>query len=195
MNPRQKFLKAVYPIFLFWSKITGKSTVLSNDEKTHPMQSLYDLTIELNNGQQLKLDAARGKKLLLVNTASNCGYTPQYDDLQKLYEQYQDKLMIIGFPANDFGQQEKGSDKDIAEFCRVNFGVTFPLAKKSTVVKGKNQHPVFQWLTQKEKNGWNTEEPTWNFSKYLINEEGTLTHYFEPAVSPTSGQVTREIEK
>lgn len=195
MNPRQKFLKAVYPIFLFWSKITGKSTVLSNDEKTHPMQSLYDLTIELNNGQQLKLDAARGKKLLLVNTASDCGYTPQYDDLQKLHEQYQDKLMIIGFPANDFGQQEKGSDKDIAEFCRVNFGVTFPLAKKSTVVKGKNQHPVFQWLTQKEKNGWNTEEPTWNFSKYLINEEGTLTHYFEPAVSPTSGQVTREIEK
>src|SRR5215213_7074498 len=100
MNFRQKFLKAVYPIFLAWGKITGnKTNVLTNDQTAHPMQSFYDLTVELSNGQQLKLDAARGKKVLLVNTASDCGYTAQYDDLQHLYEQYKDKLLIIGFPA------------------------------------------------------------------------------------------------
>lgn len=196
MNFRQKLLKTVYPALLLFGRITGRNNnVLSNDQTVHPMQSFYDLTIELNNGQQLKLDSLRGKKVMLVNTASDCGYTPQYDDLQQLYDRYKDKLQIIGFPANDFGEQEKGSDNEIAQFCRVNFGVTFPLAKKSTVVKGKDQNQIFQWLTDKQKNGWNTEPPTWNFSKYLVNEEGVLTDYFEPAVSPTSKQVIKAIEK
>lgn len=196
MNFRQRFLKAVYPALIFVGKITGiKSKVLSNTQTVHPMQSFYDLTVELNNGQQLKMDSTRGKKVLLVNTASDCGYTPQYDDLQKLSEQYKDKLLIIGFPANDFGEQEQGNDKEIAQFCRVNFGVTFPLAKKTTVIKADGQHEVFKWLTDKNKNGWNTEPPTWNFSKYLVNEEGVLTDYFEPAVSPTSKQVIKAIEK
>lgn len=196
MNLRQKLLKAVYPAFLFWGKMTGRKTnVLSNHQTAHPMQSFYDLTIELNNGQQMKLESTRGKKVMLVNTASDCGYTPQYDDLQQLYDQYKDKLLIIGFPANDFGEQEQGNDNDIAQFCRVNFGVTFPLAKKSTVIKGKDQNEVFKWLTDKNKNGWNTEPPTWNFSKYLVNEEGVLTDYFDPAVSPTSKQVIKAIEK
>jgi len=156
--------------------------------------SFYDLSLQLNNGQQLKLESLKGKKVMLVNTASACGYTAQYDDLQRLYDEYRDKLVIIGFPANDFGEQEKGSDEAIAEFCRVNFGVTFPLAKKSTVVAGDNQNEVFQWLTQKDKNGWNTQQPTWNFSKYLVNEKGELTHYFDPAVSPSSPEVIKAVE-
>lgn len=159
------------------------------------MQSFYDLSVQLNNGKELKLEDARGKKVMLVNTASECGYTAQYDDLEKLYQQYKDKLLIIGFPANDFGAQEPGSDKDIAEFCRVNYGVTFPLAKKSTVVNGNEQNDIFKWLTDKTRNGWNTEPPTWNFSKYLVNEEGVLTDYFDPAVSPTSKHIIKAIEK
>lgn len=196
MNLRQKFLKAVYPVLIGWSKITGrKSTVLANEQQQPAgRQSFYSLKADLNNGQQLDFNSLRGKKVLLVNTASNCGYTAQYDDLQHLYERYKSKLVIIGFPANDFKEQEQGNDEQIAEFCRVNFGVTFPLAKKSRVVKSNEQNKIFQWLTDKNLNGWNTQPPTWNFSKYLVNEEGVLTHYFDPAVSPASEQVVQAIE-
>ena len=159
------------------------------------MQSFYNLIVQLNNGKELKLDSARGKKVMLVNTASNCGYTAQYDELQQLHDQFREKLLIVGFPANDFGEQEKGSNEEIAEFCRVNFGVTFPLAKKSTVIKSDEQNDVFNWLTNKERNGWNTQPPTWNFSKYLIDENGTLTHYFDPAVSTTSEEVVNAIRR
>jgi glutathione peroxidase len=194
MNLRQKFLKAVYPFLIAWSKISGRrSTVLDNTTHTPPQRPFHNLIVELNNGNQLKLDQARGKKVLLVNTASNCGYTGQYDELQKLHDQFRDKLLIIGFPANDFKEQEKGGDQEIAEFCRVNFGVTFPLAKKSTVLKGSDQNEIFKWLTNKNDNGWNTQPPTWNFSKYLVDEQGTLTHYFDPAVSPLSDDVVNAI--
>ena len=122
---------------------------------------------------------------MIVNTASECGYTAQYAELQQLYTKYADQLTIIGFPSNDFKEQEKGTDDEIAAFCKVNFGVTFPLAKKSSVLKGLGQNEVFQWLTMKEMNGWNEQQPTWNFSKYLIDEKGRLTHYFDPSVVPT----------
>ena len=128
---------------------------------------------------------------MIVNTASNCGYTNQYAELQKLYEHSREDLTIIAFPANDFKEQEKGSNEEIAQFCKINYGVSFPLAKKSSVVKGANQNKVFEWLTHKELNGWNDKQPSWNFSKYLIDEEGNLTHYFDPAVSPLSEQVVR----
>ncbi|HYE56799.1 MAG TPA: glutathione peroxidase [Chitinophagaceae bacterium] len=195
MNSRQKLLKFFYPALMAWNKITGsKSNIMTKAPDAMAQTSFYDLSLQLNNGQQLKLESLKGKKVMLVNTASACGYTAQYDDLQRLYDEYRDKLVIIGFPANDFGEQEKGSDEAIAEFCRVNFGVTFPLAKKSTVVAGDNQNEVFQWLTQKDKNGWNTQQPTWNFSKYLVNEKGELTHYFDPAVSPSSPEVIKAVE-
>ena len=195
MNMRQKILKAFYPVLLAWGKLTGnKSTTLSNTKDAHPMQSFYNLVIQLNNGKELKMDSARGKKVMIVNTASNCGYTAQYDELQQLHDQFREQLVIIGFPANDFGEQEKGNNEEIAEFCRVNFGVTFPLAKKSTVIKNDEQNDVFNWLTHKERNGWNTQPPTWNFSKYLVDENGTLTHYFDPAVSPTSEEVVKAIK-
>ena len=143
----------------------------------------------MNTGKELKFDSLKGKKILLVNTASDCGYTGQYDDLQKLYQDYSDRLMVIGFPANDFKQQEKGNDEEIAQFCKLNFGVTFPLAKKSPVIKGEDQQEVFRWLTDKTKNGWNNKQPSWNFSKYLVDEKGILTSYFDPAVSPLSEEV------
>ena len=131
---------------------------------------------------------------MLVNTASNCGYTNQYEDLQKLYQQFNDQLEIIAFPANDFKEQEKGSDNDIAQFCQVNFGVTFPLAKKSVVIKSGDQNNIFKWLTDKSKNGWNEQPPVWNFSKYLVNEQGSLTHYFDPSVSPLSEDVLKAVK-
>ena len=130
---------------------------------------------------------------MLVNTASDCGYTNQYDDLQKLHETLHDKLMVIGFPANDFKEQEKGNDEEIAQFCKINFGVTFPLAKKNSVKKGKDQQEVFRWLTDKSRNGWNNKQPSWNFSKYLVDEHGILTNYFDPAISPRSEQMIKEV--
>ena len=123
-------------------------------------------------------------KILIVNTASDCGYTPQYTDLEKLYKEYKDKLIILGFPANDFGEQEKGSNEEIASFCQINYGVTFPLMQKSTVIKSAAQNEVFKWLSDKNKNGWNEQEPTWNFCKYLVDENGILVNVYNSSVSP-----------
>jgi glutathione peroxidase len=194
MTGRQRILKIVYPLWIAFTKLMGKNTkVLANAKHVRPVESIYSLQVPLNNGSTLPLETYKGKKLLLVNTASNCGYTNQYDDLQKLYQQFKNQLEIIAFPANDFKEQEKGSDSDIARFCKVNFGVTFPLAKKTVVVKSNNQNSIFKWLTSKEKNGWNEKAPSWNFSKYLIDEQGTLTHYFDPSISPLSEEVKKAI--
>jgi glutathione peroxidase len=130
-----------------------------------------------------------------VNTASDCGYTDQYDDLQKLYEENKDKLLILGFPANDFKEQEKGTDEEIARFCKLNYGVAFPLMKKSSVIKRPGQNVVFKWLTDSTQNGWNTKPPSWNFAKYLVNEQGMLTNYFGSSVSPLSNEVLEAIKK
>jgi len=196
MTIRQRILKAVYPAVTWLGRVTGRrNKVFSNESPTQPPQSLYNLSIALNNGDSIPLSAYKGKKLLLVNTASDCGYTDQYDDLQKLYEENKERLVIIGFPANDFKEQEKGSDEDIEKFCRLNYGVTFPLAKKSSVIPGPEQNPIFQWLTDKNKNGWTNKKPSWNFSKYLINQEGVLVNYFDTSISPTGKEVTEAIKK
>lgn len=185
MTFRQRIMKLFYPLLMLFAKKSGKKAViLKNENNKQPVQSLYDLSLSLNNGKMIKLKEFAGKKILLVNTASNCGFTEQYDDLQKLYNEYQD-LVIIGFPANDFKEQERGNDEEIAQFCRLNYGITFPLSKKSVVIKSSAQNPIFRWLSDKSKNGWNDQQPTWNFSKYLVNEEGVLTHYFDPGISPT----------
>jgi glutathione peroxidase len=196
MTLRQRVLKTVYPAFAWWSKATRKNTkVFTNENLSPPAQSVYDLSVMLNNGETIFLSEFKGKKLMLVNTASDCGYTEQYAGLQKLYEENKDKLVILGFPANDFKQQEKRSDEEIAEFCKLNYGITFPLAKKSTVITGKEQNLVFQWLTDKTKNGWTNKKPSWNFSKYLVNEEGILINYFDPSISPTGKEVMEAIKK
>ena len=166
---------------------------MENGQTKMPLISFYDLKGKLNNGSEISLATFKGKKVLLVNTASDCGYTNQYEDLQKLSEQYKEKLVILGFPANDFKEQEKGTDAAIAEFCKANFGVTFPLMQKSVVIKSAEQNPVFQWLTDSTKNGWNNKFPSWNFSKYLVNENGVLTNYFDPSVSPMNSEVLHAI--
>ena len=130
---------------------------------------------------------------MLVNTASDCGYTEQYEALQKIYEENKEKLAVIGFPANDFKEQEKGTDEEIAQFCKLNFGVTFPLMKKSVVKKVAEQNEVFKWLTDSAKNGWNNKPPSWNFAKYIVNEEGVLTNYFGSSVSPAGKEVKKAI--
>ena len=195
MTYRQKLLKAVYPALMWWTKITGKNTKTASNEKAVPLVPFYNLKSTLGTGQEYDFSQLKGKKVLIVNTASDCGYTNQYDDLQKLHEQYKDNLVILGFPANDFAEQEKGNDEAIAQFCKLNFGVTFPLMKKSVVIKSEQQNPIFKWLTDSTRNGWNQKAPSWNFSKYLINEDGTLTNYFDPAVSPLSDEVKKSIEK
>jgi glutathione peroxidase len=195
MTYRQKILKAVYPAFMWFTRLTGtNSAQLSNKDKTPPVP-FYTLNVKLNNGDSLDFSTLQGRKVLLVNTASDCGYTHQYEDLQALSEEFGQKLLVIGFPANDFKEQEKGTDEEIGAFCKKNYGVTFPLAQKAVVVKSANQHPVFQWLSDSAKNGWNSKVPSWNFSKYLVNEKGILTHYFDPSVSPTSEEVKAAINE
>jgi glutathione peroxidase len=141
------------------------------------------------------METFRGKKVLLVNTASDCGYTGQYAELEALYKQYKDDgLVIIGFPANDFKQQEQRDDAAIAEFCKINYGVTFLLAQKSSVIKSAEQNPVFQWLSSLSLNGWNEQEPTWNFCKYIVNEDGVLEAFFPQGVSPLDESLIKYIK-
>jgi len=189
---RQQILRWIYPLFVRFKKLTGANKIIENNDGK-PGSSFYDLSVCLNNGSELEFSSLKGKKVLIVNTASNCGYTNQYSELQQLYEEQKPKLVIVAFPANDFKEQEAGSDEEIASFCQVNYGVTFPLVKKSVVIKGPEQNPVFRWLTEKNSNGWNDRQPTWNFSKYLINENGALTHFFDPAVSPLDEGVLKAI--
>lgn len=194
MTARQKILKAVYPAWMWFAKITGKNTT-DLDNRKQPSVSFYSLQSVLNNGDTLDLGSLKGKKVLLVNTASDCGYTNQYEALEELAQQYKDKLVVLAFPANDFKEQEKGTDAEIAAFCRNNYHTSFPLMKKSSVIKGIGQHPVFQWLTDSSKNGWNNKPPAWNFTKFLVNEQGILTNYFGSSISPTSETVITAIKK
>lgn len=194
MNIKQKILKYLYPLIMHVSKSAeGKGKILQNEKNAIPQIPFHSLKTTQNSGKILNFSEFRGKKVLLVNTASNCGYTGQFDELQQLHEKFQDKLAIVGFPANDFKKQEKGNDQEISEFCKLNYGVTFPLSQKSQVVKGKNQNPVYQWLTDNKLNGWNSFQPEWNFSKFLIDEKGRLTHYFGPAVSPLEADIIKEL--
>lgn len=193
MTLRQRLLRRLYPLIMLFQKRRG-GHVLVNNVHASPSESFYALKVHRNDGSVLPMDVYRNRKVLVVNTASDCGYTAQYRELQALYDQFADKLAIIAFPSNEFKAQEKGSDSEIAEFCKRNYGVSFPIALKSGVKKGSNQNEVFEWLTCKDKNGWNVQEPEWNFSKYLINEQGLLTHYFGSGVSPLSDTIIKQIK-
>jgi len=193
MTGRQKVLKAIYPLFVWLSKRSDKNAASIAHSKTVPPVSFFSLKTVLTDGTPLDMASLKGKKILLVNTASACGYTGQYEQLQKLYSEYNNQLVIIGFPANDFKEQEKGTNEEIAAFCKQNYGVSFPLVEKSVVVKSSSQNNIFQWLTDPAKNGWNNQAPTWNFCKYLVNEEGMLTNYFGPAVEPTGEEIAKAI--
>lgn len=193
MTTRQKALQLFYPVFNSLTSLLGKNTKKLQSKTMAPV-SFYDLKLTLNNGKLFHFSELKNKKVMIVNTASDCGFTNQYEGLQALHEKYKDSLQIIGFPANDFGEQEKGADESIEQFCKINYGVTFPLAQKSTVIKNENQHEVYQWLTDENKNGWNYVAPSWNFCKYLIDEEGHLTHFFEAAIEPMGKEITTAIE-
>lgn len=185
MTTRQIFLKLVYPLIMLRNRLFPHDRSVQRNTK-HKTASVpfYTLAVTANNGNGINLSSFRGKKILIVNTASNCGFTPQYAELETLYKAYRDTLVVIGFPANDFKEQEQLDDAAIAEFCSINFGVTFPLARKSQVIKGTAQTPVFTWLTHADQNGWCNQQPLWNFCKYLVDERGDLMAFFAHTVSP-----------
>lgn len=152
--------------------------------------NIYQISMLSANGKDsINLSDFKGKKLLVVNVASECGYTPQYKELQALSDQYKDKLVVIGFPCNQFGGQEPGTESEIVAFCQKNYGVTFPITEKGDV-KGDNQHPLYQWLTKKENNGKDDYTVKWNFNKFLISESGELISYFPSSVKPLSSDIT-----
>ena len=158
-------------------------------------ENIYQFKVQDLFGNEFDFNTLKGKKIIVVNTASECGLTPQYEDLQKLYDTYKDKnFVIVGFPANNFGKQEPGSDKEIATFCRENYGVTFPMMSKISV-KGKDMHKVYQFLTQKEKNGLENSKVAWNFQKYLLNEKGELVKVIKPKTLPTDPEIISWIER
>ena len=189
MTTKQKVLKAMYPMLMWFTKSAGANATILTNNKAIPAVSFYTLQAAAGDGSTLNFSTLKGKQILLVNTASDCGYTDQYAELEKLYQQYKNTLEIIAFPANDFKEQEKGTDEEIGAFCKKNYGVTFPIMARSIVIKSTGQNPVFKWLTKAASNGWNSKPPSWNFSKYLINKEGQLTHYFGPSISPLSKEV------
>lgn len=195
MTLRQKVLKTLYPFIMKAGKLFGKkATVETIKDNVKSIIPFYNLQATNNKGIQINFADFKGKKVLIVNTASDCGYTAQFYELEKMNELYKEHVVIIAFPSNDFKEQEKGSDEEIAAFCYATFGIQFSLMKKSKVKKGDNQNLVFQWLTDKNKNGWNDMPPEWNFSKFLVNEEGELTHYFGPSISPMSDEVRKMLE-
>ncbi|MFT3979571.1 MAG: glutathione peroxidase [Ferruginibacter sp.] len=152
-------------------------------------KSIYDFKVDALEGGTIDFASFKGKKILIVNTASKCGYTPQYKELEALYEKYKDKLVIVGFPANNFGEQEPGTNAEIKEFCQKNYGVSFPMAAKISV-KGDDMAPIYKWLTQKSENGVLDAEIRWNFNKFLLDEHGTMLAYFPSKVSPLSEEIT-----
>jgi len=155
--------------------------------------SVYEFKVPALEGGTIDLSAFKGKKILIVNTASRCGYTRQYKDLEELSRQYKDKLVVIGFPANNFGGQEPGSNEEIREFCTKNYGVSFPMAAKVSV-KGKDIHPLFDWLTHKTQNGVIDAEIRWNFGKFLIDENGKPIAYFGSGTNPMSDDIVSRIQ-
>ncbi len=187
MTIKQQILKRLYKVIMLKGKILpSKNDVQQNTLSTAPNASFYDIEVFANNGMQLNLANYKGKKIIIVNTASNCGFTAQYEELESIYTEYKNKIVVLAFPANDFRNQESGSDASIAQFCSLNFGISFPIMKKNSVIKGDNQQAIYKWLTHKTLNGWCNQPPTWNFCKYIINEHGQLTHFFSNNVAPSS---------
>jgi glutathione peroxidase len=194
MSYRQSVLKTLYPAIMWSSKAAGKKQILTNKNNAAAVVSFYSLVAKDINGNEFKFSDLKGKKVLIVNTASNCGFTGQYEALESLSKQYGNKLVVIGIPSNDFKEQEAAANADIASFCKKNYGVSFPLMEKSIVIKRQGQNEVHKWLSDMSINGWCNQEPAWNFCKYLVNENGELTHYFPMTVDPMAAEVTRAIE-
>mgnify|MGYP001303679915 FL=1 len=163
----------------------------SNNVKTKPMP-IYDITINDIEGKEINLIDFKGKYVLFVNVASNCGFTRQYKDLQTLYDKYKDELVVLGVPCNQFGGQEPGNEEQISIFCSEKYNVSFPMTEK-IAVRGSNQHPLYKWLTSKDLNGRKNSSVKWNFQKYLVDKDGNLIDYWYSLTNPTSSKITNYI--
>lgn len=158
-------------------------------------ESFYDFKVKDIDGNEFSFEQLKGKKVMVVNVASKCGYTPQYEGLEQLYLQYKDKgFVIIGFPANNFGKQEPGTNEEIKEFCTLNYGVTFPMMSKISVV-GADMDPVYKWLTSKDLNGFSDSEVKWNFQKYLVDENGQLAEVYYSRTKPNDKEIIDWIQQ
>tara|TARA_R110000868_G_scaffold195262_3_gene440924 strand:- start:74 stop:589 length:516 start_codon:yes stop_codon:yes gene_type:complete len=161
--------------------------------QTTPSESIYNIKINSLDGKPVDLSVYKGKYILFVNVASKCGFTGQYEDLQKLYDTHKENLMIIGVPCNQFGGQEPGTASEIEQFCSLNYGVSFLMTEKVDV-KGKNQHPLYQWLTSEAKNGKTNSSVKWNFQKYLIDRNGHLIDYYFSITNPMSDKIIKHLK-
>jgi glutathione peroxidase len=182
-----------FALFLFWS-CQGQNKQAVTNTTTMEKQTIYQFKVEDLSGKEFDFASLKGKKIMIVNTASKCGLTPQYKDLETIYQQYKDKgFVIVGFPANNFASQEPGTNEEIAAFCQLNYGVTFPMMDKISV-KGDDMHKVYQFLTQKSKNGLQDSDVEWNFQKYLLNEKGELVKVISPRTLPTDSEIVNWIK-
>jgi len=165
------------------------SIISSKSEKIIAQRTFHDFKVIDISGNEFDMKTLKGMKVMVVNTASKCGFTPQYKDLEKLYQEYKNRnFIIIGFPANNFLRQEPGTNNEIKEFCRINYGVSFPMMSKISV-KGKDIHPIYEWLTSKDRNGVKSSKVKWNFQKYLIDENGSLVDYASPGTLPYNDKI------
>ena len=189
-------MKKIFIILLsvgaFLQSCTQQKKEISQD-KTQQMKTIYDYKVESLDGKEINFADFKGKKILIVNTASECGFTPQYADLETLSKDYKDKLVVVGFPANNFGGQEPGSNAEIGAFCQKNYGVTFPMAAKVSV-KGDDTAPIFKYLTEKDLNGVKNTTILWNFTKFLLDEKGKLIETFISTTKPTSESITKYLK-
>ena len=190
MEAKYLYVVGAFIAFVLFSVIIANN---KNDSQAEPITSFYELEAKLINGEVVKMEKYKGKKILIVNVASKCGLTPQYAQLEELYNKFSEKLIVLGFPSNQFLRQEPGSNSEIASFCSNNYNISFPIFEK-TRVKGSKVHVVYDWLSSKEKNGWNQKAPSWNFTKYLIDENGALIKRISPRTSPMSEEVTSLIQ-
>ncbi|MGY8979997.1 MAG: glutathione peroxidase [Flavobacteriales bacterium] len=163
--------------------------LISSSSLIYSQQSFYELDLKNIDGESINFNSFKGKFVLFVNVASKCGFTPQYKALEELYNEFKDKLIVVGVPCNQFGGQEPKDESEIKEFCSTNYGVSFLLTEKIDV-RGGNKHPLYQWLTQKDKNGISNSNVKWNFQKYLVSDSGELINYFYSTTSPKSSKIT-----
>ncbi|KIA87998.1 MULTISPECIES: glutathione peroxidase [Kaistella] len=188
----KKLFIVLLSIGAFLQSCTNQKKEVSKD-KPQEMKNLYDYKVASLDGKEINFADFKGKKVLIVNTASECGFTPQYADLEKVADQYKDKLVVVGFPANNFGGQEPGTNAEIGAFCEKNFGVTFPMAAKVSV-KGADTAPIFKYLTEKNLNGVKNTTIMWNFTKFLVDENGKLIDSFISTTKPTSESITKYLK-
>lgn len=180
-------------IFIAFSSLILLSFILPPKQSFFIYTSIYDFKVDGLSGGTIDFSQFKGKKILIVNTASKCGFTPQYEYLEKLYEKYKDQLVVVGFPANNFNSQEPGTNDEIKAFCTKNYGVTFPMAAKISV-KGDDIAPIYEWLTHKSENGVMDAEIKWNFNKFLLDENGKLIAKFDSDVAPMSDEIVKYLK-